>query len=598
MAKDLLILFVIILMSASGNAIAFDIEAEAAKEEWLGRLLFVDGKSLVQNQDFFLSQNGHLDALQELRATVKLIRKGDFSFACKFPGRFAYLAPKFGINPASIACENFRLWRESFEADGLSIMFASQYLENPASSFGHTYLKINSKKKSLYLNKVISFAATVPKEVGAAEYVWKGLMGGFPGIFNESPFYVLFQEYANMERRDIWEYELNLDSEETSQILAILFEVIHFAKFDYLFLTDNCSSLLIRLIDIVAKKLFHASLPTYVIPIETVKVLDKKGMLKQTIYHPSITSRMVQQSEAMSAAEVHDFMMYVEKNRPLSRDSTAKSLDLGLEYLNFQRQKHGGVLPDKKKRDFDQYLFLRAKETNLARKVEYKVLDPIKTSHPRRFSLGAMGVNDSPVGFAIQYRPLGRDFYDRPNGFAKESEVNFFKTMLYLDPAQTKDSWFTVDLIGIRKFSDYNSITKDLSWGANLSAGNQIREKCLSCYYSELDSHVGVGKSLWKDRMTGYVVFHPTVRVGNIAHKYNFLPQVEAGIINSSEKFVFKVAAFHGLVYDGYDKSSFNKSKTSLSWIISNEFSFNMDYEHFLHGAAWNSWMSGFSYYF
>lgn len=591
-------IILILLCWSSFSAHAFDVAQEASKREWLDRLFYLNGQGLVRSQDFYISPEGRENPVKELQATVDLLRHGNLNFACKFPGRFSYLAPKLGIDVKKIFCEDFESWRDSFEASGLSIMFASLYLENPASSFGHTYLKVNSQKKSLYLNKVISFAAAVPENVGAGEYIWKGLTGGFQGAFNESPFYILFQEYANMEKRDIWEYELNITEEETNNLLAILYEIVHKAKFDYKFISDNCSSLLLRLIDIQANKSLHQALPFYVIPIETVKVLEKKGMVKRAVLHPSITSRMALHAQSMSAPEVKDFVKYIDKNEKLSEASTATTLDLGLEYLNFIRQKNAGVLPPEKKKDFEHYLFLRSKHPEEYHPALVQAPDPIKASHPKRLSIGGQVINHDPVGITLAYRPVGKDFYDRPNGYAKESEINLLKTKLYLNTQNIDTSWINFDVIGIRKFADYNLITKNYSWGGNLALKNRVNEDCFDCYYTEIDSHLGFGKSFFKHSVLSYLVFHPTIRLGNISHHANLLPQLEGGLIKSTEDYVWKASAFHGFIYDGYDQRYFSNLKSSFSRILSNEFSLNLNHEYYHQGRAWNSLELGMSFYF
>lgn len=597
MAKVFLRFFLVLILCYSTLAQAFDIYTEARDQEWLGRLFYVNGKSLVRNKDFFISPEGRNDPVKELKATIELIEHGGSNFACLYPGRYSYLAPK--LNLKKISCPDFEAWRDSFETSGLSVMFASQYLENPASSFGHTYLKVNSKTKSLYLNKVISFAANVPENIGGGEYIWKGLTGGFQGIFDEHPFYILYQEYANMEKRDVWEYELNISEEATVNLLATLYEVIFQAKFDYLFLSDNCSSLLLRLLDIEFKKSLHKSLPFYVIPIETVKVLQSYGLVKKSIFHPSITSRMSVQIKTMKFSEIDKITKYIHKNEKLPDDSTAATLDLGLEYLNFRRQKSGGVLIQDMKDDFNRYILLRSRTPTEHQANFVETPNPLKASYPQRLSLGVQRIKGDPLSGTISYRPLGKDFNDRPNGYAKESEINLLKTKLLLNAQETKASWFNIDVIGIRKFADYNIITKNVSWGGNLSLKSFGDQKCSGCYFTEIDSHLGLGKDVFRNSMLVYLVFHPTIRVGNISHNVNLLPQLEGGIIKSTEDYVWKSSAFYGLAYDGYDKKYFRNIKNSFSWFVSDKFSLNLWHDYFYQNKkTLNSLESGGAFYF
>ena len=581
----------ITIFCMSCSALAFDVKTEAQEPEWLARLFFVNGKSLVKSRSFFLSSEGQTNPVKELEASLELIRKRDFDFACTFPGRYSYLAKRLGITE-TFFCDGFLSWRDSFEADSLSVMFASQYLENPASSFGHTYLKINSEKKSLYLNKVISFAATVPEKIGGWDYIWNGLTGGFDGVFNDAPFYILFQEYANMEKRDIWEYQLTTSKEKTLELLAILYEVIHLAKFEYKFLSENCSSLLLRLIDILESKSLNQNLPFYVIPIETVKVLEREEMIKKSIYHPSITSRMSLQAEDMKSLEIKEFNDYLHRNKSLLPSTTARTLDLSLEYLNFLRQKNAGVLDPSRKEDFNKFLLLRSQYPEKPSEPERKILNPMDASGPRRLSLGLQGDDKASKNLALTFRPVGKDFFDKPNGYAKESEINVLKTKVLFDDKIPNNSSVTVDILGLRKYSDFNQITKDFSWGTNLALKNKQKN-----YFTEVDSHLGLGKNVFKSFLS-YVVIHPTFRFGNLSHRLNFLPQIEAGIIKSSEKFVLKASGFSGLVYDGYRKRYFRELRSSASWILNKSTSLNLSHEFSYLGESQNSLEAGLSFYF
>ena len=583
------------------SAFSFDLVAEGQNTEWKNLLFFVNEKSLVTSDKFFLSPEGKYDSVKELEASVKAIQASTelevARFACRFPRRYSYISQKLSSTPKKFYCDDHLSWRDSFEASGMSIMFASQYLENPASSFGHTYLKINSHKKALFLNKVIAFAADVPDDVGSGDYIWKGLTGGFLGKFSVHPFYTLYHEYANMEKRDIWEYELNLSHEETERLLDSLYEIVHGAEFDYMFLTNNCSALLLRLLSQEVREDFLKDMPFYVIPIQTVKVLEEKDLVRKAIFHPSITSRMSLLAKDMNRKEVKEASEFISHHQELNDKSSARTLDLGLEYINFQRQKQGGELTPNQQKDFSSYLKLRAQKPNYE-SPRAQGFDPSRAPKPQRFSMAAQTMNKEPTGLALSYRPVGKDFFDRPSGFVKESEVNILKTKIYLDTQDIKSSWGSVDILGIKKYGDYNLITKSASWGANLAYKSLANNGCPKCYHAELDSYYGLGKEVFKTSVLSYLVFHPTVRVGNLDHHTNFVPQGELGFIYSDERFVWKVSGFSGLIYDGYNKRSFQNTKESFSWILNDGYSLNISHEYFIQDISWNTIEAGLSFYF
>jgi hypothetical protein len=601
MAQVFLIFFLILLaLPALGISSETDLKEKSSKREWRGLLFYSGKKSLVINSDFFLDKDGQKDPYKELLAVVTLLEGRDESaiekFACKFPARYSYVSRSILKSNKTYFCDEFISWRDSFESDGLSLMFASQYLENPASSFGHTYLKINSSQKALYLNKVISFAANIPKDVGAPEYLWKGLTGGFPGYFSVHPFYFLYHEYANMEQRDIWEYELDFNEKETKELLAILYEFIFVAEFDYLFLTDNCSSLLLRLLDIKVGKDLIEELPFYVVPIETVKVLKKNNLVRKSIFHPSIISRMNGIAKELSEEELVESLRYIRDEKPLSEDASARTLDLSLEYLNFLRQKQAGELEKKQREDFDDYLHMRSRHPS-GGIPQLAAIDPLEASNPLRFSLGLMQLDKRSIGYSWQIRPVGKDFLDRPNGFVKESEVNFFKTQFSYHTESPEKLWGRIDIIGIRKYGNYEPINRSASWGANLSIENRVEERVRSSYYSEIDSFYGIGKSFFQDLFLAYFAAHPTLQVGNLGQHINLLPQGEWGIIHTGNNWSFKTSYFLGSRYDFEKWQGMQRLRTTLSYFQTDHWSLYLNQSSFKMKHSFNAFELGVAFY-
>jgi len=592
--------FCLLIFGCPSLAFAIDVVKESQKKEWRDRLFYSGNKSLVINNSFFISKEGMSDPTKELEAVMDLLKSGDRKrigqFACKFPSRYLYVLNLLNQKP-EFFCDDFISWRDSFEAEGLSLMFASQYLENPASSFGHTYLKVNSSKKALYLNKVISFAANVPKDVDILEYLWKGLMGGFPGYFSVHPFYFLYHEYANMEQRDVWEFELDISKEKTLELLALLYELIFSADFDYLFLTDNCSALLLSLLDMEFKEDLLEKIPFYVVPIETAKILEKKGFVRRSIFHPSITSRMKAISREMNDKEIKESTEYIHRDQKLSVASSSKTLDLSLEYLNFKRQKQAGELLSQEQKDFDHYLHLRSQKP-AGEIPKISPLNPLGANNPVRITLGAQSMDYDSPGLSFSIRPVGRDFLDRPNGFVKESEVNLLRLKFFYDPSEANKSWGEIDVIGIRKFGDYDPITKSASWGVNLALRSRVEEGHPSMYYSEFDSFYGFGKSLFNELVLSYLVFHPTVQVGNLEQDINFLPQAELGFIYTTESLSFKTSFFLGSRYNLKKWESLERVRSSLAYSFSDSWSLSLSQSYFKLQKSFNSSEVGIVYYF
>ena len=111
----------------------------------------------------------------------------------------------------------FETWRTGISAEAVTLVYATAYLNSPASMYGHTFLRLSraTGDGNPLLDYVMNFAADVDTENGLL-YALKGVTGGFAGRFYVMPYYVKVQEYSNMESRDLWEYELTLSRAQVS----------------------------------------------------------------------------------------------------------------------------------------------------------------------------------------------------------------------------------------------------------------------------------------------------------------------------------------------------------------------------------------------
>lgn len=193
-------------------------------------------------------------------------------------------------------------WIEKIGAKKISLVFASGYLSSAASSFGHTFLKLNNPKNQGGLELVdygINYAARTGETDGAL-YALYGLLGYFRGAFGLLPYHQMIKEYTNLEGRDLWEYELDFTEDEVKVLLQILLNEED-KSYDYYFLTDNCSYRILWLLQRVRPQLnFFTDYKPYVIPLDTVKALLKqKGLVTRVSYRPSLKTKYEHQKKTM-----------------------------------------------------------------------------------------------------------------------------------------------------------------------------------------------------------------------------------------------------------------------------------------------------------
>ena len=276
--------------------------------------------SEADGTSFFLSPVGHDDPEAELRATVTAFyapeAKAPFApnakapFApnatadehaiCKFPARLIFLSAKLGLDLGAlprVTCSKFEEFWKRAEPHSISLIFSSYYLNNPASAFGHTFLRLNKDRRvkgkpAELLDYGVDFSATVGDD-NALIYAMKGLTGLYAGQFKLVPFFYKVREYNDYESRDLWDYELELTRSQMTLLVAHLWE-LGSTSFDYYYMTENCSYHILGALEVANPDLElieHLGWP--VLPADTLKVLRKNpGLTRGVRYRPSLRSTL------------------------------------------------------------------------------------------------------------------------------------------------------------------------------------------------------------------------------------------------------------------------------------------------------------------
>lgn len=270
-------------------------------------------KSEADGAGFFLARDGRSHPQAELAATIKALQDTTQTYgrikapaACVFPARKLFLE-KHGHTFPAVACPDYEGWRKGLPVTKISLVFATAYPNNPASMFGHTFLRLNGpgEGKAL-LDYVVNFAATTG-EAGGVEFALFGVFGGYEGHYSLAPYFIKVNEYNHGEARDLWEYPVTLAPAAIDLLLAHLWELEASTHFDYYFFDENCSWQIMRLLEAADPtwKLTERT-PFYIIPGDTVKVLQREGKLGVPVFRPSLRKTWLARPEPQTATEKMD----------------------------------------------------------------------------------------------------------------------------------------------------------------------------------------------------------------------------------------------------------------------------------------------------
>ncbi len=265
------------------------------------------GGSTVDSADFFLAKNGSSDPAAELDATLlgffAAVEPGreDAHAACRFPARRLWVESQIGngsLGPAP-PCAALARYMTQLDIGSASLVYASNFIENPASAFGHTFLRLHKRRDP---SAADSAQANDRRDRGVDYTAFtdtanpflhglKGLTGFFRGQFRFRPYAEMIRDYAGYEARDLWEYTLALSDAELDRLAKHLWERAQ-ARIDYFYLTENCSYQLVAALDAAVPRFdLVKRLRKPLLPLDTIKaVAAMPGLVRSIIYRPSVRS--------------------------------------------------------------------------------------------------------------------------------------------------------------------------------------------------------------------------------------------------------------------------------------------------------------------
>jgi hypothetical protein len=212
-------------------------------------------------------------SFQILENTLKQL-KNNKQTICKYPLRYKWLNQKLNLNYKKPICKELNKFLK-YRSNKASIVFTSQRFNSPASVFGHTFLKLYATPFAY----IVNYTADVKDKENQILYAYRGLTGKYKSKYRIQPYTLREYIYMDEEFRDLLEFELKLNKDELENIIFYLYEVRN-KQWNYYFLQKNCSSELLKLIQIANPKFdFTKELGFVVLPMQIINILKKNNLI-------------------------------------------------------------------------------------------------------------------------------------------------------------------------------------------------------------------------------------------------------------------------------------------------------------------------------
>ncbi|CAI8963027.1 DUF4105 domain-containing protein [Pseudomonas sp. IT-347P] len=433
-------------------------------------------RSYVSDKKFFLAPDGNEHPDRELAATVQAlyapVSLGEQHAQCVYPARTRWLKAQLNLSdlPAP-ACAEYKKWFKDVSPHSAVMIFPAAYLNSPSSMFGHTLLRIDQADvqadKTSLLSYAINFGAYIEGSDNSILYAWKGLMGGYPGLFALVPYQEKLSEYRSLENRDLWEYRLNLTQEETARMVEHVWELKQI-QFDYFFFDENCSYRLLELLQVARPSLrLTEQFPLTAIPTDTVKAVKEAGLVESIEYRPSRERELLSRAEPLSSDE-QQWVLNVSADqqqlqapvfKAMPRDRQALIIDAAyrLERYRANGQERD---PQRAQRSFE---LLRAINKNPAPELEIPQPGLPEDGHESRTWQAGIGTRGDRAFGEYGLRMAYHDLNDNAESFPLGAQIEILQMKLR---QYEGNHWQfqRLDLATIRSLTPRNELLQPLSW--------------------------------------------------------------------------------------------------------------------------------------
>jgi len=484
-----------------------ELESKGLLPYWLKLLhyeknLFGGYESLVDAPEFFLHPEGKESPSKELEADLLAFSNPKtptgylhLPAQCVFVERYRFLKQAGLTRTDDLVCTDFLDWKKGVGAEAVVLAFSSSFPNNPASIFGHTFIRFHQQGKKTLLDYTASYAAYTAGETMGPSYAVKGLFGMYKAGFMVMPYYLKADEYNNSESRDLYEYQLNMEPEGVERIVNHLWELYGASYFDYYFLDENCSYILARVLELGNPDWNLTDVNRwYYLPADTIKKLvATEGAVAQVTYRPSLKKQLSWRVDQLTPLENQVFLDLVDKKTEFSQVKNIKVLDALVAYWYFRRRGEKKKFAEADQLTYRKVLLYRStfpEKAPLIAVPKDADLQPEFAHDPSRVSLGQVHQNQTDL-LRFGFNSGLHDLLAMDKGMEPFSQIQFLGVKIDVDPARQKAALSQFTLIDILSLHPYSKFDPQYSWKVTSTYEQIGGLSCGSCYQANLNTAFG-----------------------------------------------------------------------------------------------------------
>ena len=505
---------------------------------YISNLVMPGYHGMVDSPQFYVAPNGKYDPEAELEATLASF----FSPAtetptsqnpqCMFIARYTWLKQQLDFDPKRMPehrCQRFHNWYKALNPGGMTLVFASAYLNNPSSMYGHPLLRVDAKdqnKNTRLLAYSISFAADTDESNGLM-FAIKGLFGGYPGEYSILPYYVKVREYSSIENRDLWEYQLTFTPKEMDRILMNAWELGP-NYYRYFFFDENCAYHLLDLLQVARPKMDLAGpFRWWAIPSDAVREVDEQpGLVKKVVYRPS-RATITRNDLAHLSDNERDLVMQLTTGKiatdapslqALPAPRQAAVLETTLDYAGYLKAAGKPKVADTGA--LERNLLIARSKLDVPKQtpdVPTPAYNPAQGHGSSRATVGA-GSRGGQAFQQFSTRATYHDLMDDDRGFTRGAQIEFFRAVFrHYDHYGTRlENFIPVEIMSLAPQDEFFN---NMSWHISAQWKRlRVADGAQRLAFS-LDGGPGAAWSNESNTALWYMFFENSARIGKPLYK-------------------------------------------------------------------------------
>lgn len=481
------------------------------------------GRSEILSPEFFLSASGSEDPYSELLATLEAFSEPTTEDTnqhaqCRFPARRLWLSRQLPLKEYGIErveCPDYRGFSAAGDINSVSLVYATGFLGNPASYYGHLLVKLNEGSgfsEASLDNTAINYGAIIPDNENMLVYIAKGFLGGYHSGYTHREYYYHTHNYGENELRDLWEYRLKFSEEDQALFVAHSWELIGM-QYRYYFLNRNCAYQIAQLLALVTEDDLVDKRRPWVLPQSVIQTLDDqeyqgRPLVQDVRYIPSRQTRLYARFGELNGAEQEVVRAVIKEPERLQQsplterdiESQQRILDALLDYYQYRLADGPGDRAELFERRHRNVLLARFSLPEGQTAIEYSSRDrPHKGRKPSYTSLGAIYDDEGRHWMRLRLRPAYYDSLDSGEGAIGHATLTMGELVLSARPDKVKIHRLSlVDIENVNR--NLTRLPGDRARSWRISTGfTQRNLRCESCLALKLDTATGYATSLWQD---------------------------------------------------------------------------------------------------